>query len=158
MARCVVLKAVVVVAAMGLPSLRCCLAVCERSDGTVDAVCELIAPHRPGRYRVFFALLSAASGERVDGCDELFADFFVGDEDGWRRNLLRHRRSLGAAWARSWIGLPPPGSTLVIAFAGADATIAGRVTGGVPSHEFVKALKRAGVGRSETKQGVQKIF
>ena len=34
----------------------------ERLDAKgPDAVCELIAPHRPGRYRVFFALLSAAS-------------------------------------------------------------------------------------------------
>lgn len=124
-----------------------CLPIAEqRDDGTVDAVCELVAPTRPGVYRVFFALLSAGSGERVGGCDELFADFFVGDAAGWRRNLLRHRYQLGAAYSRSWEAPPAAGCTLVIAFAGADAALAGRVKGGVPSRELSQSLSRAGAG------------
>ena len=124
-----------------------CLPIAEqRDDGTVDAVCELVAPTRPGVYRVFFALLSAGSGERVGGCDELFADFYVGDTHGWRRNLLRQRCQLGAAYSRSWEAPPAAGCTLVIAFAGADAALAGRVKGGVPSREFSQSLSRAGAG------------
>ena len=124
-----------------------CLPISDQcDDGTVDAVCELVAPTRPGVYRVFFALLSAGSGERVGGCDELFADFFVGDAAGWRRNLLRQRCQLGAAYSRSWDAPPAAGCTLVIAFAGADAALAGRVKGGVPSREFSQSLRRAGAG------------
>eukprot|EP00966_Prymnesium_polylepis_P243367 5627911-Prymnesium_polylepis.1 len=65
----------------------------------------------------------------------------------------RHRRRMGGALVRSWgsrggdtgIG---EGGTLVIAFAGADAALGGGIKGGVPSHEFVRACRRAGVRRA----------
>ena len=36
----------------------------------------------------------------------------------------------------------------MIAFAGADAALGGGINGGVPSHEFVRACRRAGVRRA----------
>ena len=36
----------------------------------------------------------------------------------------------------------------MIAFAGADAALGGGIQGGVPSHEFVRACRRAGVRRA----------
>ena len=127
----------------------------DEEESIVDASVEIVAPSRPGAYRVFFRLLSASNRHAVAGTDELFVDFFVGvrsdDESyvAWRANQLMQRRRIGPAIARSWedetgIGVrPPPGCTLVLAFAGADARIPGAVPGGVPAHEFVKALRGA---------------
>ena len=119
---------------------------------SVDASVELVAPTRPGAYRAFFRLVGPTV-QPVAGTDELFADFFVGVRDdtesyaAWRANQLVQRQRLGVAITRSWEGAlgaavsPAAGGTLVIAFAGADARIPGPVPGGVPAHEFVKALR-----------------
>ena len=63
---------------------------------------------------------------------------------------LTQRVGLGAALSRSWRRgdiLQCHGATLVIAFAGADALIGGEpFAGGVPSFEFARAFREAGVG------------
>ena len=124
-------------------------------DGLVEAAVELVAPTRPGAYRLFFSLVIGRDRHggalaSMAGCDELFADFYVGGTDaasreGWRSNQLLQRQRLGPAVACSWGGeedRPTGVGTLVIAFAGADASMTGAVTGGVPSYEFAGALRR----------------
>ena len=74
------------------------------------------------------------------------------------RAALAQRLRRGAALSRSWCLKAeeesararhvhaPTGGTLVLAFAGADALIGGEpFPGGLPSHEFASALRRAGV-------------
>ncbi len=58
-----------------------------------------------------------------------------------------HQRRAGEAIVRSWTpaGLAAADSTLLICFAGADANLGGGMSGGMPSHEFVKSCRRAGV-------------
>lgn len=66
----------------------------------------------------------------------------------------RQRARLGSSLVRSWdmssgaAAAPTAGGTLVIAFAGADAALGGGINGGVPSHEFVRACRKAGVRRA----------
>ena len=72
-----------------------------------------------------------------------------------RSSASRQRARLGNSLVRSWDitpsgngGATPHGGTLVIAFAGADAALGGGINGGVPSHEFVRACRNAGVRRA----------
>ncbi|KAL1525112.1 hypothetical protein AB1Y20_019984 [Prymnesium parvum] len=68
--------------------------------------------------------------------------------------VVRQRLRLGSAMVRSWDASidrgssPKAGGTLVIAFAGADAALGAQVKNGVPSHEFVRACRKAGVERA----------
>ena len=45
----------------------------------VDAAVEIVAPRHPGRFRVFFRLVSGGEGEArpLEGCNELYCDFVV---------------------------------------------------------------------------------
>lgn len=83
-----------------------------------------------------------------------------------RGSASRQRARLGSSLVRSWdmMANAPSGrasasaaaatpssaggGTLVIAFAGADAALGGGINGGVPSHEFVRACRKAGVRRA----------
>ena len=120
----------------------------------IDTAVELVTPLHAGVYRCYFRLVLPESGRcrTLTGCDELFCEFFVRGADvadehprDWRAYQLKQRCRIGAALARSWgdAGEPPPEAvgTLVVAFAGADAHIPGAVEGGVPAHEFVRALR-----------------
>jgi len=78
-----------------------------------------------------------------------------------RDSATRQRLRAGSPLLRSWDDedrerLVPPqppeqhegGGTLLIAFSGADAALGGGANGGIPSHEFVRSCRKAGVQKA----------
>ena len=116
------------------------------ADGTIDISCEIFCPMVPGPYRVYFRLVDKRSG--LSYGERLWADFTVADDLHPRIDIARSWEEEKAACDNKSIP-----TTLVIAFAGADAMMGSDddnndPPGGVASFEFVNSLRKAGVGHA----------
>lgn len=137
----------------------CALMLAERDSTTgADMAVRWGAAMTLARNRIWQALVSTPSDRRLLNLlarTEAVAPMGPAERTDCRKLLgeasARHRLRMGAALVRSWeqhYSAVDKGGTLVIAFAGADAALGGGIQGGVPSHEFVRACRNAGVRRA----------